>query len=46
MAMGNTFAQRQPRRSGANRSGLAAAIFKYAVVSRSAEEAKGQLSIR
>jgi protein tyrosine/serine phosphatase len=33
-------------RSGADRSGLAAAIFKYAVASRSVEEAKGQLSIR
>ena len=32
--------------SGADRSGLAAAIFKYAVASRSVEEAKGQLSIR
>jgi hypothetical protein len=32
--------------SGADRSGLAAAIFKYAIASRSVEEAKGQLSIR
>ena len=32
-------------RSGADRSGLAAAIFKYAIASRSAEEANGQLSI-
>lgn len=31
---------------GADRCGLAAAIFKYAIALRSAEEAKGQLSIR
>jgi protein tyrosine/serine phosphatase len=33
-------------KNGADRSGLAAAIFKYAVASRSAEEARRQLSIR
>jgi protein tyrosine/serine phosphatase len=33
-------------KNGADRTGLAAAIFKYAVASRSAEEARRQLSIR
>jgi protein tyrosine/serine phosphatase len=33
-------------KSGADRSGLAAAIFQYAIASRSADEAGGQLSIR
>jgi protein tyrosine/serine phosphatase len=33
-------------RTGADRSGLAAAIFKYAIASRSIEEAESQLSIR
>jgi protein tyrosine phosphatase (PTP) superfamily phosphohydrolase (DUF442 family) len=33
-------------KSGADRSGLAAAIFKYAIAARSAEEAKQQLSLR
>jgi protein tyrosine/serine phosphatase len=33
-------------KSGADRTGLAAAMFKYAIASRSIDEAKGQLSIR
>jgi protein tyrosine/serine phosphatase len=33
-------------RTGADRSGFAAAIFKYAIMSRSIEEAESQLSIR
>jgi protein tyrosine/serine phosphatase len=33
-------------KSGADRSGLAAAIFKYAIASRPVEEARAQLSIR
>jgi len=33
-------------RSGADRSGLAAAMFQYAVASRPADEARKQLSIR
>jgi protein tyrosine phosphatase (PTP) superfamily phosphohydrolase (DUF442 family) len=33
-------------RSGADRAGLAAAIFSYAIASRSFDEAKSQLSIR
>lgn len=32
--------------SGADRSGLAAAIFKYAIASRPVEQAKAELSIR
>jgi len=33
-------------RSGADRTGLAAAIFKYAIAARSVDEARNQLSIR
>jgi protein tyrosine/serine phosphatase len=33
-------------KNGADRSGLAAAIFKYAIASRSADEARSQLSLR
>jgi protein tyrosine/serine phosphatase len=33
-------------KNGADRSGLAAAIFKYAIASRPVEEARNQLSIR
>jgi protein tyrosine/serine phosphatase len=33
-------------KSGADRSGLAAAIFKYAIASRPVEEARAQLSVR
>jgi protein tyrosine/serine phosphatase len=33
-------------KSGADRTGLAAAIYKYAIASRPADEARGQLSIR
>jgi protein tyrosine/serine phosphatase len=33
-------------KSGADRTGLAAAMFKYAIAARSVDEAKNQLSIR